>query len=428
MKKIFSYALMMIATAVAFTSCEDDHDSNPVIETPAEFTINTPSVGDAVVDLSKSTSVNMTWSQPKFTSMNAPVVAHYQIQVSPDGTFNKEYVDGGDDNEGCDYASLAETYTKCNVDVPTADIAKALEQVKGWDEDQVPSLVNAKIRVRAYVKNESLSQDIVSEVVSSNTVDLNCVPMYVVLLNADPVMWNLIGDCFGDGSWGDDAGVLTMQPVKDAEYDKKTGEGQTQWIGYLPAGKNFKIRYQNNWNYQWRYTDGDGTGFGDYVMGNAGNGNIVVPEGEEGVYAITLDTKGTSTGTMASSQLTITKYAETVKTYSKICLAGDFNNWGNDGVALTELTPYNTTVSGECHDWTATFTNTEGGTMKFNVGSWDAEWGANAAEKDPVHTLQTGEMYGWGVTSGGSNISLPAGKYKVYFNDITGFFRFTPVK
>ena len=49
---------------VAFTSCDSDRDSNPELLTPTEFTVNNPAVGDALVDLEKSKSVELTWSQP----------------------------------------------------------------------------------------------------------------------------------------------------------------------------------------------------------------------------------------------------------------------------------------------------------------------------------------------------------------------------
>ena len=71
---------MLFATMVAFTSCEDDNDSNPTLVTPTEFVVNNPSVGDALVDLKESKTVNLTWSQPEFTPKNAPVVANYEVQ------------------------------------------------------------------------------------------------------------------------------------------------------------------------------------------------------------------------------------------------------------------------------------------------------------------------------------------------------------
>lgn len=63
---------MLIASMVAFTSCEDDNGSNPTLVTPTEFTVNTPSVGEALVDLKESKTVNLTWSQPRVHDPQCP--------------------------------------------------------------------------------------------------------------------------------------------------------------------------------------------------------------------------------------------------------------------------------------------------------------------------------------------------------------------
>ena len=51
MKKIFSMAMLLLVGAFAFTSCEDDNESNPTLVQPSSFVVNNPSVGSALVDL-----------------------------------------------------------------------------------------------------------------------------------------------------------------------------------------------------------------------------------------------------------------------------------------------------------------------------------------------------------------------------------------
>ena len=131
--------MMMVATMVAFTSCDSDRDSNPELLTPTEFTVNNPAVGDALVDLEKSTSVELTWSQPQFTTMNAPVAAKYQVQVSSTGSFTTKFNDEAEDNSSADYVVLDDVYSLCKADVPTASIATAIAKLNKWDEDQVPA-------------------------------------------------------------------------------------------------------------------------------------------------------------------------------------------------------------------------------------------------------------------------------------------------
>ena len=234
MKKIFSYAMMLVATMVAFTSCDSDRDSNPELVTPSEFTINNPSVGDALVDLAKSKSVELTWSQPQFTTMNAPVPAKYEVQISSTGSFTNRYDDDADDNTGADYIALDETYDQCKVDLPTADVAKALEKLNLWDEDNVPAQQQVSVRVRAFVQNASF--ETLSEVTSNNVVAFNAVPYYVVLKSADPEMWYLVGNMFG-AKWGDKIGetALPMFKIPDYEYDKKTGQGEINYTNYFTS-------------------------------------------------------------------------------------------------------------------------------------------------------------------------------------------------
>lgn len=418
MKKIFSYALMMIATTVAFTSCEDDHDSNPVIETPTEFTINNPAVGDAVVDLDKSKTFNLTWSQPKFTSMNAPVSAHYQVQISPTGTFNKEFDTGRtlDENKGCDYASIDETFTSCNADIPTKDIAKALQRVMRWEEDKVPATFEAKMRVRAFVSNAS--QEIVSQVVSSNTIGFKCAPTYVELKDIDAIMWYLVGNMFG-AKWGSDIGVdaLPMFKIPACEYNKKTGAGEIEYINYFTSGEyndkvecdasGFKIQRSDfNWSYSMNaditkeVKDRKGT----IINRNNGEdgGHILAPKA--GYYKITLNTE--------KNEAKMEEYKVSEPTNYGVIQIACSSDWNKD----IPMLPYNK-EGVENHAWYYVMdVPAEGVQFKLKIaGSWDTNWGnatEGAKEGDPVGVCNT--------KTGGANIGLKKGKYVISFNDING--------
>lgn len=418
MKKIFSYALMMIATTVAFTSCEDDHDSNPVIETPTEFTINNPAVGDAVVDLDKSKTFNLTWSQPKFTSMDAPVSAHYQVQISPTGTFNKEFDTGRtlDENKGCDYASIDETFTSCNADIPTKDIAKALQRVMRWDEDKVPATFEAKMRVRAFVSNAS--QEIVSEVVSSNTIGFKCAPTYVELKDIDAIMWYLVGNMFG-AKWGSDIGVdaLPMFKIPACEYNKKTGAGEIEYINYFTSGEyndkvecdasGFKIQRSDfNWSYSMNaditkeVKDRKGT----IINRNNGEdgGHILAPKA--GYYKITLNTE--------KNEAKMEEYKVSEPTNYGVIQIACSSDWNKD----IPMLPYNK-EGVENHAWYYVMdVPAEGVQFKLKIaGSWETNWGnatEGAKEGDPVGVCNT--------KTGGANIGLKKGKYVISFNDING--------
>lgn len=405
--------MMMVATMVAFTSCDSDRDSNPELLTPTKFTVNNPAVGDALVDLEKSKSVELTWSQPQFTAMNAPVAASYEVQVSSTGSFTTKYDEEAEDNSSADYIDLDDVYPLCKANVPTASIATALAKLNKWDEDQVPAEQKVSMRVRAFVQDASM---VTLSEVTSNVVAINAVPYYVVLTTADPLLWNLIGGDIGDGAWkwAIPTSSFPMQPVKDGDYDKKTGEGVTEWVGYL-GGNGLKLNLGEADGWKNQVGAGDG---GAYVLNNGGSGDIKVAA--PGVYRVTFNTTGAQGATgNTPAKLTIEPYEGNAPTYSKICLAGEFNGWSEKDNALS---PAHVCAGENNHDWYMTFTNPEGGTVKFTNGTWDTNWGVDAGG---VLTFNTGDLYGWGV-AGGGNIALPAGKYMVIFNDITGYYRFIP--
>lgn len=110
---------------------------------------------------------------------------------------------------------------------------KAMEKINGWASDsEVPETQAVKIRVLACVNNAS--QEVQSQVLS-NVITLNTAPYYIELKNADPELWYLIGGDICDGKWGSAIGesIIPLQTVADYEYDKKTGQGEITWTGYL---------------------------------------------------------------------------------------------------------------------------------------------------------------------------------------------------
>ena len=108
---------MLLAGALALTSCSDDRDSNPTLTQPTTFVLNNPAVGDAAVDLAQSKGIELSWSQPtEYTTGNAAVVATYTIELSADGSFTKKYDDNAEEggNEGADYIALLIQCACCN--------------------------------------------------------------------------------------------------------------------------------------------------------------------------------------------------------------------------------------------------------------------------------------------------------------------------
>jgi hypothetical protein len=141
-------------------------------------------------------------------------------------------------------------------------------------------------------------------------------------------------------------------------------------------------------------TDGDNSESGTLI--NSGAQAISAPSAD--YYTFTAD--------FDNNTYTWTKI-DTPAEYSAITLSGDFNGWSD-----TPLTQVSTAV----HNWTGTVTIESDGGIKFKANnSRDVNWGTDVSIDQ--------QYYGKG-TQNGSNISIQAGTYNVYFNDITGEFAF----
>ena len=168
------------------------------------------------------------------------------------------------------------SFNGCKGSVNAAELAKGLQKIAKWSD---PSKVPATTTVYA-----RLASDYANKVIYSNVVAITVKPYYVELSDAPIELWWLIGADIADGSWGGDYGksVFPLQPIEGEEYDKKTGQGKIQWIGYL-SGNGFKLR--GSMEDGWATQIGQGDAFGAFVKNDGGSGNISVPAA--GLYKIT---------------------------------------------------------------------------------------------------------------------------------------------
>ena len=66
LKKINILTSILVATAL-LTACEDDRDSNPTIQEPTTFVLNTPANATYnVYDLNQSKNIELTCTQPDY--------------------------------------------------------------------------------------------------------------------------------------------------------------------------------------------------------------------------------------------------------------------------------------------------------------------------------------------------------------------------
>ena len=395
MKNIFKSSLLLLSSICLFAACADDNDSNPTLVIPTTFQLNTPAYAPESVDLSTTSGLAFTWSQPNYGGF--PVAAQYQMQFSLNNSFTTSVAEALADESGAtvaDYVALDQIYNSCKGTVDAAQLAKGLMQIAKWDSDKVPATTAVYARLAA---------DYANSIVYSNVVTINVSPYYVELKDAAPIMWYLVGNNILDGSWSNDPGVssLPMFIQSDYAYDKATGEGEITYLNYFTTD-GWKIQPKDfNWNLGFM-SDGNPNGA---VFRNNGDDNGNIWCDPEGYYLVTVNT--------ANNTCTIAPQDITPKVYDQICMSGSFNGWSD-----TDMTPAN--KEGENHVWVYTMTVEEGVVeqVKFKIaGSWDTNWGYGT-EDGEVNTCGKG-------TNGGKNIGVPEGTWIILFNDITGEFSIT---
>lgn len=164
MKKILKSALLIMMGLVMFTSCEDDNDSNPIVKTPTEFRLNTPALAATNIDLTNSSAIVFTCSQPNY---GFPASTMYKVQVSL-----KE--------DMTDFVELDQSFpnTVCKVDAAMlASTLTTMELNAGKTQDDFPMDIKVYVRMRAYMTTDTgepvADTEILSNVICLENVHLN---------------------------------------------------------------------------------------------------------------------------------------------------------------------------------------------------------------------------------------------------------------
>ena len=242
MKKILKSALLIMMGLVMFTSCEDDNDSNPIVKTPTEFHLNTPALAATNIDLTNSSAIVFTCSQPNY---GFPASTMYKVQVSL-----KE--------DMTDFVELDQSFpnTVCSVDAAIlASTLTTMELTAGKSEADFPMDVKVYVRMRAYMTTDTGSPVADTEILSNVTCLENVHLNYSLAPVTTPEHLYVVGGFCG-WDWGNS---FEFVPV----YDHPEMYWRMVWID--EAG--VKINTAQEW-------DGNQKGYNDITVAGDLAGNI----------------------------------------------------------------------------------------------------------------------------------------------------------
>ena len=187
MNKIIKSMLMMVVGLGLLTACSDDTDSNPTVVTPTKFVLNTPAAANQPIDLTNSTTVNLTCSQPDY---GFPASTGYTVQVSLKSDMS-------------DSIEIAQVFSSVNINLDAYTLASALTQLElseGKTEQDFPLVSKVYLRLKAQMLTSTNSPvpgtEILSNVISLDKVmfEFSLPPVTV------PEKLYVMGN-FTDGKW-----------------------------------------------------------------------------------------------------------------------------------------------------------------------------------------------------------------------------------
>lgn len=240
MKKIISFALMLLTGVVMITSCSTDQDSNPIVSQPTIFILNTPVQSEQYISL-ENNSISLSWSQPDY-GFNALV--SYQVQVGVVNSqgeiqWDSKDVTDEDGNVTKEDEFLKGTYNECKAEIKGKEIAMAINDIEGLDkiENYVEKgFREIALRVRASIR-DVLNEETANSAIFSNSVSFKNMKSYPII--KAPASIYIIGSCNG---W--------LEPKSDNEealakwtlYETEIGSNIFTGTFTVPAG-NLAFRF-----------------------------------------------------------------------------------------------------------------------------------------------------------------------------------------
>lgn len=178
-------ALALVA-GTSLTSCKDD--TEPRLEKPTEFVLNTPSMANQTYVLTADNGIDLAVSQPNY---GLGVVPNYQTQISFTEDFAK-------------YADIESLSQQAQIRLNGEELAQAMCKLMGYVSNDTEDLYSGEarkvyFRVHAFVSNCDYSD------ITSNVIALTVVPFKAVKL---PARIYVIGDVNG---WDINNGAIYIE-------------------------------------------------------------------------------------------------------------------------------------------------------------------------------------------------------------------------
>lgn len=370
MKKLNILTFMLMGVAL-MTACEDDRDSNPIIQEPTTFVLNTPAnAASNVYDLNQSKIIELTCTQPDY---GYPAIVTYTVQVDLTDQWTEET-----EVSDASYLTLPASTTSAKIDTDAGELNKAIVKLSGWtsENDYDGEPMSVFVRLYAHIGSNGYP-------IHSNSIKLKVTPYYLDVTDAVPVTYYLLGAFIGETPWESSIGTsaFPMSLIKGYPYDVNTGKGEFTYTGYIPAGQGFKVvAVPGAWDDQWGNAGSAGS---DNLVNDKNSQDIKVTAA--GWYTLHLNT--------IKNELTLksTTFETQPVEYDAITLT-----YGSETVELTQVTMEHS------HVWYADVTIAESCKAKFTSG--DKTWG--------------GEVFPFGSCTDDATISCKPGDYVVIFNDI----------
>ena len=386
MKKL-NYIISGVMGLALLAGCQEHPMTtiNPAAEDGTlTFEINTPAYAGYTYILSAENGANTMETiyvreQPDY-GFTAPT--QYYAQISFGETFE----------EGT-FQELEQVGFKQEYAINTKDMNKGITLLQGDNVNENPGVMDIYVRLRAHLTDATANVlDSVPTVKDcfSNVIKLSIQPYYMLLQDALPAPYWLVGDFQG---WDNSAGaagtsLIPMSLVDGFNYNTVTGAGEFTYTGYFEAGLGYKlVLVPGDWNVQVGMKDGA------LAFNDGGSDNITVAE--SGYYTLTVNSEKFE-GTFEAADVAPAEHAT-------MEFVGSFDNWGEAPILMTPM--------GMKHLWCAEMTFDTDCEGKFrNDSSWSANWG--------------GDSFPYSTAKSGSNIQVKAGTYQVVFNDLDGNYYF----